>query len=60
MWKEENDKLKRTFEFDNFIEAFGFMTKVAFLAEKLDTTQIGRMYIIRWRLNSPRTMREIK
>ncbi len=34
MWKEENDKLKRTFEFDNFIEAFGFMTKVAFLAEK--------------------------
>ncbi|MFT5914209.1 MAG: 4a-hydroxytetrahydrobiopterin dehydratase [Flammeovirgaceae bacterium] len=34
MWKEEDDKLKRTFEFANFIEAFGFMTKVAFLAEK--------------------------
>lgn len=36
MWKEEDNKLKRTFEFDNFVEAFGFMTKVAFLAEKMD------------------------
>lgn len=36
MWKEENDKLTRTFKFDNFVEAFGFMTKVAFLAEKMD------------------------
>ena len=36
MWKEENNQLKRTFEFANFIEAFGFMTKVAFLAEKAD------------------------
>jgi len=34
MWKEENNQLKRTFEFKDFIEAFGFMTRVAFLAEK--------------------------
>jgi 4a-hydroxytetrahydrobiopterin dehydratase len=36
MWKEEDNKLKRTFEFDNFVQAFGFMTKVAFMAEKMD------------------------
>ena len=36
MWKEEDNKLKRTFEFNNFVEAFGFMTQVAILAEKLD------------------------
>jgi 4a-hydroxytetrahydrobiopterin dehydratase len=36
MWKEENNSLTRTFEFKNFIEAFGFMTKVALLAEKMD------------------------
>lgn len=35
MWKEENDKLIQTFEFKNFIEAFGFMTKVALIAEKM-------------------------
>lgn len=34
MWIEENNQLTRTFEFGNFIEAFAFMTKVAFLAEK--------------------------
>jgi 4a-hydroxytetrahydrobiopterin dehydratase len=34
MWKEENNSLNRSFEFSNFIEAFAFMTKVAFLAEK--------------------------
>lgn len=36
MWKEENNKLQRTFEFDNFTEAFSFMTKVAFAAEKMN------------------------
>ncbi len=36
MWKEENNKLIRTFEFSNFIEAFAFMTKVAMLAEKMN------------------------
>lgn len=33
-WKEENNKLKRSFEFSDFVEAFGFLTKVAILAEK--------------------------
>ncbi len=36
MWKEENNQLKRSFEFANFIEAFGFMTKIALIAEKMD------------------------
>ncbi|MCE9539793.1 MAG: 4a-hydroxytetrahydrobiopterin dehydratase [Bacteroidetes bacterium] len=36
MWKEENDQLKRSFQFTNFVEAFGFMTKVALVAEKLN------------------------
>lgn len=33
-WKEEDDHLKRSFEFKDFVEAFGFLTKVAILAEK--------------------------
>jgi len=36
MWKEENDKLIREFTFDNFVEAFSFMTRVALIAEKMD------------------------
>ncbi|MBL7871985.1 MAG: 4a-hydroxytetrahydrobiopterin dehydratase [Cyclobacteriaceae bacterium] len=36
MWKEENNRLKKTFKFKNFTEAFGFMTKVALVAEKAD------------------------
>lgn len=34
MWKEEDNKLKATFKFKNFVEAFAFMTEVAFHAEK--------------------------
>ena len=34
MWTKENNTLKRTFEFKNFVEAFAFMTEVAFHAEK--------------------------
>lgn len=34
MWKEEDNKLKKTFEFKDFVEAFGFMSQVAILAEK--------------------------
>jgi 4a-hydroxytetrahydrobiopterin dehydratase len=34
MWNEENNRLIKTFKFNNFVEAFGFMTKVALLAEK--------------------------
>lgn len=36
MWKEKDNQLKRTFEFKNFVEAFGFMSQVALLAEKMD------------------------
>jgi len=36
MWTEENDQLSKTFEFSNFVEAFGFMIKVALIAEKMD------------------------
>ena len=36
MWKEIDNSLQRSFEFQNFIEAFAFMTKVAFLAEKMN------------------------
>ncbi|MET4083802.1 4a-hydroxytetrahydrobiopterin dehydratase [Pedobacter sp. UYP30] len=35
-WKEENNCLKRSFKFKNFIEAWSFMTKVAMIAEKMD------------------------
>lgn len=34
-WKEENDKLTRHFEFKDFSEAFGFITRVAIEAEKM-------------------------
>lgn len=33
-WTEENNELHRSFEFKDFSEAFAFMTRVAFLAEK--------------------------
>ena len=36
MWKEENNRLTRTFQFKNFSEAFAFMTRVALAAEKMD------------------------
>lgn len=36
MWKEENNKLVKTFTFKDFVEAFGFMTKVAIVAEKMN------------------------
>jgi 4a-hydroxytetrahydrobiopterin dehydratase len=35
MWIEENNQLKRSFQFADFVEAFAFMTQVAFAAEKL-------------------------
>lgn len=33
-WLEQNDRLRRTFRFADFTEAFAFMVRVAFLAEK--------------------------
>ena len=36
MWKEEKNKLKKTFKFKDFTEAFGFLVKVAIIAEKMN------------------------
>ncbi|MCY7292098.1 MAG: 4a-hydroxytetrahydrobiopterin dehydratase [Ferruginibacter sp.] len=36
MWKEEKNTLNKKFEFKDFSEAFGFMTRVALAAEKMD------------------------
>ncbi len=36
MWIEKDNKLKAEFQFDNFVDAFAFMTKVALVAEKMD------------------------
>ena len=35
-WRIENEKLRRDFQFADFVAAFGFMTRVALLAEKAD------------------------
>lgn len=35
-WKEENNRLKRSFKFSDFNAAFGFMTRVAMICEKLN------------------------
>ena len=35
-WIEKDNKLKKTFQFNDFVEAFGFMSKVAIIAEKLN------------------------
>jgi 4a-hydroxytetrahydrobiopterin dehydratase len=36
MWKEDNNQLQASFKFKDFVEAFSFMTEVAFLAEKMN------------------------
>ncbi len=36
MWIEQNNKLVREYEFDNFQEAFAFMTQVAAIAEEMN------------------------
>ncbi len=35
-WFIYNKTIKKEFKFNNFIEAFGFMSKVALLSEKMD------------------------
>jgi 4a-hydroxytetrahydrobiopterin dehydratase len=35
-WTTEHNKLKKTFTFKDFPEAFAFMTKVAMIAEKMN------------------------
>jgi len=36
MWEEKNNKLQRTFTFKDFVQAFSFMTRIAFIAEKMN------------------------
>ena len=36
MWKEENNYLQKSFKFKDFVHAFAFMTRIAFIAEKMD------------------------
>ena len=36
MWTEQDTKLTAEFQFDDFLSAFAFMTKVAMIAEKMD------------------------
>jgi len=35
-WQMKDDKLHKSFKFNNFVAAFGFMSQVAILAEKAD------------------------
>ena len=35
-WAVEGGKLHREFQFENFVEAFGFMSRAALVAEKMD------------------------
>ena len=35
-WIEENNRLKKTFQFKDFVTAFSFMTRVALTAEKMN------------------------
>lgn len=35
-WELKNDKLRRELKFKNFVEAWGFMTQAAMLAEQMD------------------------
>lgn len=35
-WKVVNGKVSKKFEFDDFVQAFGFMTRVAMEAEKMN------------------------
>lgn len=35
-WSLEGDKLHRRFKFGDFVRAFGFMSQIALLAEKMD------------------------
>lgn len=35
-WELKNDKLRRELKFKNFVQAFGFMTQIAVLAEQMN------------------------
>mgnify|MGYP001196118057 CR=1 FL=1 len=35
-WMADNKTIKKEFIFDNFVDAFGFISKVALISEKMD------------------------
>lgn len=35
-WKAEDNRLRKTFTFHDFVDAFGWMSRVALVAEKID------------------------
>jgi 4a-hydroxytetrahydrobiopterin dehydratase len=35
-WEQQADRLRRTFRFPDFVTAFGFMTEVALIAERMN------------------------
>ncbi len=35
-WRVENGKLNRTYQFHDFVEAFGFMAQAALIAERMN------------------------
>ncbi len=36
MWQEKDNRLYKKFQFKDFTEAFSFMTRIAFIAEKMN------------------------
>ena len=44
-WRHENDALCRDFVFDDFVQAFSFMTRVAFSRKRWITILIGSIFI---------------
>jgi len=45
MWEEKDNQLYRKFVFNNFIEAFAFMTRVAILAENSQSSPYLEKYM---------------
>ena len=45
-WTVENEKLHREFQFNSFVEAFGFMASVALIAESMNHHPNGLTSII--------------
>ena len=44
-WTGGDDFITKVFKFEDFAEAFGFMTRIAIIAEKMDTIPNGSMSI---------------
>ena len=48
-WSYKDKKLYCEFSFNDFVEAFSFMTQVALESEKLTITQNGKTFTIGWK-----------